>query len=125
MKKNQGFTLIELMITVAVVGILAAIAYPSYQSYLRRGHRADAQAYMMDLAQRQQQYLTDNRAYAPDVNSLSAPVPANVAGFYTVQIVTGATPPTFTITATAKGSQAPDGNLSIDNTGAKAPSTKW
>jgi len=125
MRKSRGFTLIELMIVVAIVGILAAIAYPSYQGHLRKGHRADAQAYLMDLAQRQQQYITDNRAYAGDVNSLSAPVPNSVAGFYTVQITPGATPPTFVITATAIGTQTPDGNLSIDNTGAKAPVGLW
>lgn len=125
MRKSRGFTLIELMIVVAIVGILAAIAYPSYQGHLRKGHRADAQAYLMDLAQRQQQYITDNRAYAGDANSLSAPVPNSVAGFYTVQITTGATPPTFAITATAIGTQVPDGNLSIDNTGAKTPADKW
>ena len=61
--KQNGFTLIELMITVAVVGILAAIAYPSFQGAMMKNRRAAAQAYLSDVAQKQQQYLMDARAY--------------------------------------------------------------
>ncbi len=111
------------MITVAVIGILSAIAYPSYTSYVLRGHRADAQSYLMDLAQRQQQYFTDNRAYATDETVLNAPVPSSLSSRYTVTFTTAAR--SFTITATAKGGQLADGNLTIDNAGAKTPSSKW
>ena len=62
--KAGGFTLIELMITVAIVGILAAIAYPSYTSHIQKGARRAAQAQMLDIANRQQQYLLANRGYA-------------------------------------------------------------
>ena len=121
----QGFTLIEMMVVVAVIGILAAVAYPSYQQYLRRAHRADAQAYLMDIAQLQQQYFTDSRAYAPDVATLNRPVPSTVSPFYTITITLGALPPSFVVTATAIGGQVPDGNLSLDNTGAKTPAALW
>ena len=66
----RGFTLIELMIVVAIVGILAGIAYPSYMDHVRKGNRAKAQAFLMDVAQRQQAYLLIHREYAPDLQKL-------------------------------------------------------
>lgn len=126
--RTRGFTLIELMITVAIVAVLATIAYPSYQSYLVRNNRAAAQSALMDVAQRQQQYLLDSRAYAPNLASLNMTLPASVSRYYTVAIATTAgPPPTFTVTATpaAGTSQATDGALSIDQAGTKTPAEKW
>lgn len=123
--RDAGFTLIELMIVVAVVAILAAIAYPSYTSHLRKSHRAAAQAYLMDMAQRQQQYFTDNRSYAVDAGgvtastALGAPVPGDLSGYYTIATAARSVTPSFVVTATAIGNQAEDGNLAIDDTGAK------
>ena len=65
-----GFTLIELMITVAVVGILAAIAYPSYQDSIRKSRRADAKSALLDAAHRQERFFTENNQYT---NVLVAP----------------------------------------------------
>lgn len=132
-RASRGFTLIELMIVVTIVAVLAVVAYPSYTSHLRKGRRAEAQAYLLDLAQREQQYFTDMRSFAVDAGSVKAATtmnapaaPADLAQYYTITTSTrsGVTP-SFQITATAIGKQASDGNLTIDDTGAKSPSTKW
>lgn len=123
-----GFTLIELMVTVTIVGILAAIALPSYSSYLIKGRRAAAQAFLMDVAQRQQQYLTDTRTYAPTIAALSMAEPSDVASAYTITIAVAAIlPPAFTVTATPKaaGPQATDAVLTLDSRGAKTPQKLW
>lgn len=125
MRKQHGFTLIELVITVAVVGILAAIALPSYQQYVIRSKRSAAQAQMMDIANREQQFLLANRSYA-DKAALGYQVPPEVGANYdwTITLGTGAVPG-FTVTFTPKGSQASDGNLSLTSEGVKSPSNKW
>jgi type IV pilus assembly protein PilE len=128
-KQASGFTLIELMITVAVIGILAGIAFPSYRSYVVRNNRAAAQAVLMEIAQRQTQYLLDSRSYASTVSILGVAVPAKVASVYKVDIVnfTAGPPPTFTASAApiSGTAQANDGTLSIDQTGVKSPADKW
>ena len=87
MRQHIGFTLIELLIVLAVVAILALIALPSYQAQIRKGHRAAAQSYMMDLAQRQAQYLLDARAYASTEAALGyTTTPPDVAPYYTIGI---------------------------------------
>jgi type IV pilus assembly protein PilE len=123
---NTGFTLIELMIVVVVVGVLTLVAYPTYNSFTVKANRAEAKSYLMHLAQRQQLYFNDSRTYAADVDTLKSPAPARVARNYDVEaddfmVIDAGPPPTFIITATPKlgTSQAGDGVLSIDNTGAK------
>ena len=71
-KQQAGFTLIELMVVVVVIGILAAFAYPSYQQYVVRGHRTAAQSTMFEEAQRQERLMTSAGSYASStINSPS------------------------------------------------------
>lgn len=129
MKKRQSaFTLIELMIAVAIVAILAMIAWPSYQQYVIRGKRSAAQAQMMDIANREQQYLLANRSYASksQLEAAGYALPSEVGGNYTYAIDLGTgSMPTYTITFTATGAQSSDGNLSLTSEGVKTPSGKW
>ncbi len=122
-----GFTLIELMITVAVIGILASIAYPSYIEHVRKSHRADAQALMMEDVQFLERYFTTNSNYSvPDVNPADGKpdiprLQSPESGTARYNLTAVLTPTTYQVQAAPTGtfSDPQCGTLTIDQAGVK------
>lgn len=117
-RSQTGFTLIEVMIVVAIVGILTAIAYPSYAEYIRRGHRADARAGLLQAQQWLERASTATGVY-PTALPANLTWAADTTKRYTISIGGPATTSTFTLTATPKGAQVGDkcGNFTVTHTG--------
>lgn len=122
MQKNKGFTLIEMMIVVAIIGILGAVAYPSYTEYIMRGHRADARAGLLQTQLWMERAATANGVYPTDL-----PVTLTWANDnnkrYTIGFAANNTNATFTLTATPKaGAQRNDrcGTLTLAHTGERS-----
>jgi type IV pilus assembly protein PilE len=126
MKRNKGFTLIELVVVVAIVAILATIAIPSYREYVIRSHRRAAQAVMMEIAAREHQFFAANRQFADDTE-LGFALPDEVAENYALSIddTDDGSVPAFEITMTAQGGQVGDGDLTLNSQGEKGPAGKW
>jgi len=107
MLKIRGFTLIEIMIAVAIVAILAAVGYPNYTSYVQRGKLAEAISGLSDMRVKMEQYFQDNRTYVGAcVAGTTAPLPASTANFVfsCPAVDLGAT--TYTVLATGQGGMA-------------------
>jgi type IV pilus assembly protein PilE len=134
MRRARGFTLMELIITLIIIAILAAIAFPSYTGYMQRGRRSEAQQLLVSIANREAQYLLDSRMYTNVIGATGlnanterftctpSGAPTTCANPYysvTVAVDNAALPPTYTVTATALGSQAVDGNLTLTQSGTK------
>ncbi len=124
MRREQGFSLIELMIAVVIIGILAGIAYPNYMEYLARGKRAEAKAALMDGAQRLERYFAVQGTYLDATNNLAAVFPAQVgdgAPYYNIAVSGNPTATSFVLRATRASTMQADecGDFQISHTGAQ------
>ena len=130
MIKQRGFTLIELMIVVAVIAILAAVAWPSYQNQVRATNRADAQGALLGLAQAMERHFTQNGSYlgaaaggaddgAPGIFPSQSPLDGGNKT-YNLTIDVNDDGDVYTLSATPFGSQAVDGALQLSSSGEKA-----
>ena len=104
MKKQNGFTLVELMIVVAIIGILSAIAMPSYNDYVTRGKLPEATSALSDGRIKMEQFFQDNRTYDKNGDGTTCPpgIPAATTNF--TYACNNLSPTTYTITATGIGS---------------------
>jgi type IV pilus assembly protein PilE len=126
----KGFTLIEVIIVVAIIGILASVVYPSYTDFVVRSNRAEAPQQLVRLANLQEQLFVDSRFYTNDLSKLgvsnTTTLETESKNYIISSVVNGST---FTLKATAQGVQATRDaackEITLTETGAKAPALCW
>ncbi len=127
-KNTRGFTLIELVIAITIIGLLAAIAIPAYNNSMTKTRRADGQSALMDIMAKQERYFTENNTYTTNLSVLPADT-TSPEGFYNITaapcgsgidacVELTATPP-------ASSPQFKDGPLTLDSRGVKTPASAW
>jgi type IV pilus assembly protein PilE len=123
-KYSDGFTLIELIIAIAIIAILASIALPSYREYVRRGDRASARAVLLEAQQFMERFYAVNDAYNQDKAGVAVALPTRLqsapieAPKYTIAISASAAN-SYTLTATPNTADSKCGNLTLTNAGVK------
>lgn len=130
--RQLGFTLIELLVAMAIIGILAAVAYPSYTEYVNRAKRAQAQTAIISLSQAMERYFTRNNTYVGATVGTAAgavfpsAVPATGTQIYTLSLVTAATSYTITATRLSTGAMKNDtcGDYTFTSAGSKGITNK-
>ena len=125
-RKTEGFSLVELMIVVLIIGILAGIVYPSYSQYLYETRRSDAWAALSAAAAAQERWYSINYSYTDNISNLGGS--NSPEGFYTISV--GADGTSFILTATAvdSGVQAGDSGctvLTLDQFAIQSPAACW
>lgn len=128
---SKGFTLVELLITVAVVAVLAAIAFPAYQEQVRSTRRAEARAALQEIALRQQAFFLDNRTFTATLGAGGVDSATKTgSGFYDLAVTNPTGCPIgscYRLEATPNGVQADDscGILVLTSVGTKLPANCW
>ena len=139
MTRSKGFTLIELMIVVGIVGILAAIAYPNYMEYIQRGNRSEGQALLNDAAASQERFFAQNNTYVTSQANIARHGLRNTngttvnsdTGKYQLTVSSESNDGGYTLTATQQFGDTACGNLTLNaigirgRTGSKELESCW
>jgi type IV pilus assembly protein PilE len=132
MKKSNGFSLIELLIVIVIIGVLLSITVPAYNGYVQESRRADAQAALLDIAARQERFVAQNNTYTTEISGgtgLGLGRTTSAEGYYNMSVAAcagGTIATCYVITATGVGSQAKDSDcttITYDSAGTKSGAT--
>lgn len=129
LQRMDGFTLIELVVVLTVISLLAVLGWPSYQEHRVRSHRLSAQAQMLEIASRQQQFLLTQGRYASQeqLEASGYQLPDALQPLYAYRLSLSSTPPAYTLYFTPRpgSAQFADAPLSLGSDGQRTPPDRW